>query len=297
MVKLRFVFLLGWFLSLMISGQSLAQEDVKITAKALNGGVIMLMGKGGNIGVFSGDDGTFMIDDQFAPLTSKILAAIKSAGGEAPRFIINTHFHGDHTGGNENLGKRGALIVSHENVRERLAADSIIKAFGMRMKASPGVALPVVTFSKDVSFHINGDTLRAIHSPFAHTDGDSFIQFEKANVIHAGDLFFNGFYPFIDADHGGTLKGMIAGADRMLALADSNTQIIPGHGPLANKIQLEKYRNMMQTAYKRLRALKDQGKTAKEAVAANPLADLEPVWGKGIFSGEKWIHVIYPGVR
>ena len=263
---------------------------------ALTDQIYMIAGKGGNIGLFIGEDGTFLIDDQFAPLTEKIIAAIKSVGGDYPKFLINTHYHGDHTGGNENLGKGGTLIFSHDNVRERLSAGSFIKEFKKKRAGIAREGLPVVTFSEDISFHLNGDTVRATHVPHAHTDGDSFISFQAANVIHAGDIFFNGFYPFIDVTHGGSLKGMIQAAEKILSLADSDTKIIAGHGPMGNKEQLTQYIQMLKTAWERLRKLKAEGKTAQEAIAANPLADLEATWGDGMFTGDRWIEIIYPGV-
>ena len=271
-------------------------NEVEITAVPVATQIYMLSGEGGNIGLFIGDDGTFLIDDQFAPLTDKIVAAIKSVGGDFPKFLINTHYHGDHTGGNENLGKGGTLIFSHDNVRDRLSTGSFIAAFDMKREAIPQEGLPVVTFSEDISFHLNGDSLSAIHVPHAHTDGDSFIYFKKANVIHAGDIFFNGFYPFIDVTHGGSLKGMIKAADKILSLADDKTKIIPGHGPMGDKAQLAGYRQMLWTAYERLRKLKAEGKTAQEAVAAKPLADLEGTWGDGIFNSDRWVEIIYSGV-
>ena len=271
-------------------------NEVEITAVPVAAQIYMLSGEGGNIGLFIGDDGTFLIDDQFAPLTEKIVAAIKSVGGDFPKFLINTHYHGDHTGGNENLGQGGTLIFSHDNVRERLSTGSFIEAFNMKREAMPREGLPVVTFSADISFHLNGESLSAIHVPHAHTDGDSFIYFKKANVIHAGDIFFNGFYPFIDVTHGGSLKGMIKAADKILSLADDKTKIIPGHGPMGDKAQLAGYRQMLWTAYERLRKLKAEGKTAQEAVAAKPLADLEGTWGDGIFNSDRWIEIIYSGV-
>ena len=279
---------------------SLALADqatkVKVNAVSVTGQLYMLTGNGGNIGLFIGKDGTFLIDDQYAPLTEQILAAIKSVGGDFPKFLINTHYHGDHTGGNENLGQGGTLIFSHDNVRERLSAGAFIAAFNMKMEALSQEGLPVVTFSDDIRFHLNGDTTHAIHVPGAHTDGDSFIHFKKANVIHTGDLFFNGFYPFIDVDHGGSLKGMIQAVDKVLSLADDSTQIIPGHGPLGDKSQLAHYRQMLGKAYERLRKLKDAGKTAKEAIALKPLADLEATWGDGIFKSDQWIKIIYSGI-
>lgn len=271
-------------------------NDVQIIPTQITRQIYMLTGEGGNIGLFIGEDGTFLIDDQFAPLTEKILTAIKSVGGDTPKFLINTHYHGDHTGGNETLGKSGTLIFSHHNVRERLSTGSFIAAFNKKRAAVSKEGLPVVTFSEDISFHLNGDSVQAIHVPHAHTDGDSFISFTKANVIHAGDILFNGFYPFIDVHHGGSLKGMIKAVDQILSLADDNTKIIAGHGPIANKAQLTEYRQMLETAYERLNKLKASGKTAQEAAATNPLSDLEATWGDGLFTGDRWIEIIYSGV-
>jgi cyclase len=271
-------------------------DEMKIMTTPITNEIYMITGEGGNIGLFTGEDGTFLIDDQYAPLTEKIIAAIKSVGGEFPKFLLNTHYHGDHTGGNENLGQGGTLIFSHDNVRERLSTGYAIVEFGMKQKAISPKGLPVVTFSEDISFHLSGDSVHAIHVPHAHTDGDSFVYFKSANVIHAGDLFFNGFYPFIDVTHGGSLKGMIKGVDKLLSLADDSTKIIPGHGPLGDKAQLASYREMLETAYERLRKLKAEGKTAQEAIAAKPLADLDATWGDGIFTSDRWIEIIYSGV-
>jgi cyclase len=282
-----------WFLTYSITVQA---DDIKITPVAVTEQIYMIAGKGGNIGIFTGEDGTFLIDDNFAPLTEKIVEAIKSIGGDHPKFLINTHYHGDHTGGNENLGSGGTLIFSHDNVRERLRNGSFIKAFDMKLAATAEEGLPVVTFSEGINFHVNGDTVRAIHVASAHTDGDSFIHFEGANVIHAGDILFNGFYPFIDVNHGGSLRGTILAVEEIISLADENTKIIPGHGPLADKAQLEDYREMLLTAYDRLQKLKSEGKTSQEAAAAKPLADLEATWGDGLFSGDRWIELIYTGV-
>ena len=274
----------------------LAQSDVKIIPIPVSDNIYMLSGQGGNIGLFLGEDGTFIIDDQFAPLTEKILAAIKSVGGDTPRFLINTHFHGDHTGGNENLGNAGTLIVSHDKVRERLVAGSYIKEFGMNSPPANKAALPVLTFSEDMHFYINDDSVNAVHVPSAHTDGDSIIYFKKANVVHAGDIFFNGFYPFIDAANGGSLRGTIAAVDAILAATDSKSKIIPGHGPLADKAQLQAYRDMLAIAYARLLKLKNDGVSVEDAIIHDPLSDLEAEWGNGIFSGEKWIRITYPAV-
>lgn len=293
----RKMMVLPVFLVAVFVHVALAQaEDEKIVPTAVTDQIYMLMGSGGNIGLFIGDDGSFLIDDQFAPLTEKIVQAVKSIGGEQPKFLFNTHYHGDHTGGNENFGKGGTLIFSHDNVRERLQTGFFIREFNMKQEGVGSAGLPVVTFSTEMSFHLNGDTVRAIHIPHSHTDGDSIIHFSSANVVHAGDVFFNGFYPFIDVSHGGSLKGMIQGVREILLLSDENTKIIPGHGPLGNREELQNYLQMLETAYGRLRKLKAEGKSVQEAMAAQPLKDLEETWGDGLFTSDKWIEIIYSGV-
>ena len=274
-----------------------ALEAVKVSTLKVNDQIHMLSAKGGNVAVFIGKDGTFVIDDQFAPLTKKLMAAIKELGGDTPKFLVNTHFHGDHSGGNENFGNKGVLIVSHDNVRERLLNGSNIAAFGMKTPPAPAAALPVITYANKMHFHINAEDVNLVHVANAHTDGDSFVHFKNANVIHAGDVFFNGFYPFIDSDHGGTLKGMINAVDKILALSNAETKIIPGHGALANKQDLEAYKAMLETAYSNLIKLKNQGLSADDAKAKKPLAALDKKWSGGIFNSDKWIDIVYPAVR
>lgn len=284
-------------LSVALGGTATAQDrDDDIGSIKVTDNIHMLTGNGGNIGVLIGTDGTFMIDDKFAPLSEAIVAKVEALGGAAPKYLLNTHFHGDHTGGNENLGKSGSLIVAHENVRKRLAAGSEIAAFKMVMPPQSGAALPVITFSRDIRFYLNGETIDVVHVPAAHTDGDSFVHFPDANVIHTGDVVFNGFYPFIDVAHGGTVSGMIDATDSILALADERTRIIPGHGPLADKAQVRAYRDMLMTARERLGKLRAAGKTVAQAVAEKPLADLDAEWSDGIFSSDRWIELVYDGV-
>jgi cyclase len=283
--------------SLSISSQSFAQQSpVKIEANQLTDNIYMITGKGGNIGLLTGEEGSFLIDDQFAPLTEQIIEVVKSVGGDIPRFLINTHFHGDHTGGNENLGEAGTLIMSHHAVRERLVNGYNISEFGMKVPPAGKSALPTVTYSENMHVHINGETIRIIHVPSAHTDGDSFVVFEDANIVHAGDIFFNGFFPFIDGTNGGSVRGVISGADAMLALTDGDSQIIPGHGPLGSRDDLQSYRDMLATAYERLLKLRNQGVSVEDAIAKAPLKDLEADWGNGIFTADKWIGIVYPAV-
>lgn len=275
---------------------STAQDDVKIEATQVRGNIYMLTGQGGNIGLFNGTDGSFMIDDQFEPLTEKILAAVESTGGKSPRMLLNTHYHGDHTGGNENIGNTGTLIMSHKAVRERLARGSYLQAFDMKSPPASAAALPVITYTENMHLHLNGENVHIIHMPLAHTDGDSVVLFEKANVVHAGDLFFNGFYPFIDGTHGGTLRGTIDGVDQILAMTDADSKIIPGHGPLGDRAQLQAYRDMLVTAFERLLELKSSGLGVEEIVKRKPLADLEAEWGDGLMSGDKWIEATYAAI-
>lgn len=297
-MSVKYIIQVALAASLASTGVSMAQQENPVTIEAtqVRGNIYMLTGQGGNIGLFNGKDGSFMIDDQFAPLTEKIIVAVKSVGGDVPQYLINTHFHGDHTGGNENLGKAGTLIMSHHGVRERLVNGSFIGAFGMKSPPASAAALPTVTYSENMHLHINDETVRIVHVPRAHTDGDSFVIFENANVAHAGDLFFNGFFPFIDGANGGSVRGVIAGVDAILRSTDNDSKIIPGHGPLASRDDLLAYREMLAQAYARLLELKNSGKTVEQAVTEKPLRDLEAKWGGGIFSADKWIEVVYPAV-
>lgn len=281
---------LVWLLALA-GAPALASPDLKV--QQVTPGIHVLMGKGGNIGVMVGEEGTFLIDDQFADATPAILEAVKSLGGDRPRFLLNTHYHGDHTGGNANLGSAGALIIAHDNVRKWLAEGYELKAFKRREPPAPREALPVITYDGEMSLHLNGEEVRAVHLAGAHTDGDTVIWFLGSNVLHTGDIFFNGFFPFIDTAHGGSLAGMITAVDRILGWVDAETRIIPGHGPLADRDDLLAYRGMLHTALDRLTALKAKGLSEDEAVAAQPLADLDAQWGGRLFTAEAWIRLLY----
>jgi len=274
----------------------LAQPDfdkVEVKSQKLAEGVYMLTGSGGNMGVSAGPDGVFLIDDQYAPLTAKIRAAIAAISDKPLRFVLNTHWHGDHTGGNKNLGEAGVLIVAHDNVLKRMSADQFIAAFNSKVPASPTAALPVVTFTDGVTFHLNGEELVATHVPPAHTDGDALVQFKKANVLHMGDTFFNGIYPFIDLSSGGSVDGAIAAADRGLVLADANTKIIPGHGSVGGRAELKAFRDMLAGCRDAVAPLVNAGKTLDEVKAAKPTKAFDEKWGNGFMKPEPWVGILY----
>jgi cyclase len=272
-------------------------SDVTIKATAVRGSVHMLTGAGGNLGVSVGDDGVFLIDDQFAPLSEKIKAAIATISAKPVKFLVNTHWHGDHVGGNENFGKDGAIIVAHDNVRKRMSTDGFIKAFNREVKAAPKDALPVVTFADSVTLHLNGETMKVIHVDPAHTDGDSVIFFEQANVLHTGDLFFNGLYPFIDLSSGGNIDGVIAAAARLIPMVDDETKIIPGHGPLATKADYQKYHDTLKAIRDNVAKLVAAGKSMDEVIAAKPSAEFDAEWGNGFMKPATFLSIVYDSLK
>ena len=278
--------------ALLFALPAAAQQDwskVEIKAEKVADGLWMLTGAGGNIGVSAGPDGVFLVDDQYAPLSDKIRAAVAAISDKPIRFVLNTHAHGDHVGGNESLGKAGAVLVAHENVRRRMSVEQFNKYFNRTTAAYPAAALPLVTFAESVSFHVNGDDVDAVHMPPAHTDGDVIVFFRKANVIHAGDLLFNGRYPICDIASGGAVEGMIGAAERLLAAGDERTKYIPGHGPLASKADVKAYRDMLVASRDAIVPLVKAGKTLDEIKAAKPTAALDEKWGKA----DVWTMVLY----
>lgn len=272
-----------------------AQQDfskVEIKTTKLSDTVYLLVGSGGNLALSAGPDQTFLVDDQFAPLAEKIKAAVAAVTPKPVTFILNTHWHFDHTGGNENFGKSGSIIVAHDNSRRRMDSEQLIEFLGMKTKPSPKAALPVITFSADTTFHLNGEEIHAYHAPRAHTDGDSVVLFRGSNVVHMGDIYFNGMYPFIDTSSGGTVDGVIAAADRVLAISDDRTKIIPGHGPLSNKAELKAYRDMLEAVSGRIKQLIRDGRKLEEIVEAKPTADFDEKWGKGFIPPAKFAEML-----
>lgn len=270
-----------------------AQPEPAVTAEAVAPGVWVLYGNGGNIGVSAGADGVFLIDDQYAQMTSAVERALTGIAASPPRFVINTHWHGDHTGGNENLAAKGTVIVAHDNVRVRMSSEQFSEFFGRTTPASPAGALPAITFSADLSLHVNGDELRTVHVEHAHTDGDVFIHFRKANVIHTGDLMFHEMYPFVDLDSGGSVDGVIAAVERMIALADDRTRVIPGHGKATDREGLRAYRTMLVTTRDRMRERVKAGKTVDQVLAEKPFADYDGRLAWQFITAERYMRILY----
>lgn len=267
-------------------------DEVDVSIEPVADDLYALFARGGNIGVSVGDDGVFLIDDQYAPLTPKILAAIATLSDQPVRFLINTHYHGDHTGGNENLGRTGTVIVSHDHLRSRLKNRAIHRSGGWSEDGA-NHGLPVITFNDEMSFHLNGDEARAFYVPNAHTDGDAVIHFRQANVVHIGDLMFNGLFPYIDVDAGGNVDGVLAGVDRVLELADEQTRIIAGHGPLATVADLRSYRKMVATVRDRVAARVEAGESLEQVLAAAPSAEYDEAWTWSFIDAEKFVTSIY----
>ena len=273
------------------------ESEIKITTINVNNGVYMLMGQGGNIGLSVGEDGVFMIDDQFAPLSAKIKAAISKISKKPLKFVINTHWHFDHTGGNENFGKDGAIIVSHNNVRKRMSKEGFIKAFNKTIPAAPKVALPIITINDEINFYFNNEEIEVLHQKNAHTDGDSIIFFKSSNVVHTGDIYFNGFYPFIDSSSQGSMNGIITSVNYILSRINDETKIIPGHGKLSNKKELISYRDTLIILRDRMQALIKEGKSIDEIIAMKPNADLDETWGKGFLNPETFLKILYGVIK
>jgi cyclase len=269
-----------------------APEDVQIEAINLAPGIYMLKGRGGNVGLTVGVDGAAIIDDQFADMAPKIRAAVALLSDQPVHFVINTHLHGDHTGGNDAFGKAGAVIIAQENVRKRLASPQVNPTTNAPIDARAREALPVVTFADSASLHFNDDDLEFTHLPNAHTETDIVVRFRKANVVHMGDCFTGGF-PFIDGNNGGTLDGFIRAHEAVLPTVDDNTKIIRGHGPLGNKAELQEYHDMLVVVRDRVAKLVKAGKSQEAVVEARPTKEFEEKYGGANFNAAQWIGRAY----
>jgi len=272
-------------------------DTVTIQTIPAGRGVYMLRGAGGNIALAVGSDAAFLVDDQYAPLTPKILAAIKAVTDKPVRFLVNTHWHGDHTGGNENMAGAGAIIVAHDNVRTRMSTKQFNALFNRTTPPSPRAALPIITFSASVAFYLDDETIHVVHVPPAHTDGDALVHFTRANVIHMGDTFFNGTYPFVDLSSGGSFEGMIAAVNAALPYVNDSTRVIPGHGPLGGKAELLAYRDVLVKIRDRVAALIREGKTREQVIAAKPGAEWDATWGAGFMKPDVFLGIVYESMK
>jgi cyclase len=286
----RLAYMRAWFNNFPMETQKLADN------------VTMFDGPGGAVVVLNGPDGKFVVDSFVAPAWPRLKEALDGLGNAPVKYVIDTHWHFDHTDNNAPLHAAGATVLAHENTRKRMSEPHDLPVLyrgpdgalaGLHFDPSPAEALPQQTFADSYKLQANGETLVLQHLAPAHTDTDIYVHFQKANVIQMGDTFFNGMYPYMDPSTGGTISGMIAAADKILSLAGDDTRIVAGHGPLGNKADLTKFRDLLVTSRDRVQKLKSAGKSAQEAVAEKPLADLEPVWGKGIINGDQFVQIVY----
>jgi cyclase len=267
--------------------------NVQIQTEKVADNIFMLVGAGGNIGVSAGKDCVLMIDTSYAPLADKIKAAIAAVSGKPIQYVVNTHWHQDHVGGNEYFAKAGATVVAHDNVRKRVSTEQVVKILNKTVPPLPESALPVITFSRNMTFYLNGNEIFIFHIERAHTDGDAIVHFKKSNVIHMGDIYFNGTYPFIDLSAGGSINGMIAAVKRILLLCDQNTKVMPGHGHLSSKAELQEYLKMLVTVRDRVSSELRAGQPLAAVIASQPTRDLDPVWGKGFMKPEQFVTIVY----
>jgi glyoxylase-like metal-dependent hydrolase (beta-lactamase superfamily II) len=269
-----------------------ARPDIQIETVSIAPGIYMLKGEGGNIGLTVGVDGAAIIDTQFDRMVPKIRAAVALLAERPVKFVVNTHLHGDHTGGNDALGRSGAVIIAHDNVRKRLGSPQVNPSTNEAIAARAREALPVITFADAATLHFNDDELEFTHLPNGHTETDIIVRFRKANVVHMGDAFTAGF-PFIDANSGGTLDGLIRGHELVLAMVDDSTKIIRGHGPLGSKAELQAYHDMLAAVRDRVAKLVKAGKTQEQVLDARPTREFEQQYGGTNYNPAQWIGRVY----
>ncbi len=267
--------------------------NVQIQTEKVADNIFMLTGAGGNIGISAGNDCVFMIDSSYAPLADKIKAAITAISGKPIRYLVNTHWHLDHVGGNEYFAKSGATVVAHDNVRKRVSTEQFVKLLDKTIPPLPESALPTITFNQNINFYLNGNEIYIFNIKRAHTDGDGIIHFKKSNVIHMGDIYFNGTYPFIDLAAGGSINGMITAVRRIAQMCDQNTKVIPGHGHLSNKTELLAYLKMLVSVRDRISKEIKAGKSLDAVIASQPTRDLDEKWGKGFMKPELFVKIVY----
>jgi glyoxylase-like metal-dependent hydrolase (beta-lactamase superfamily II) len=273
-----------------VHAQAPDYSRVEYRTEKLTEHLFVLFGAGGNVAVLTGADGALVVDADVVEMSPKLRAALSLVSDKPVRFLIDTHFHFDHTGGNPTFGRGGTVIVAHDNVRARLMTRQVIDlGVEIPMEPAPREGLPVITFADGLRFHVNDEEISVIHAPHAHTDSDAFVFFEKANVLHTGDLMMSIGYPFIDAGNGGSLGGLIAAQEKALGLVKDTTRVIPGHGPLVTRSELQAYHDALATIYKRISDLVKKGRSLEQIKTAAPTREFDERWGKGVISPDMLI--------
>jgi glyoxylase-like metal-dependent hydrolase (beta-lactamase superfamily II) len=275
----------------------LAVADEKLTAEKVGENLYVIAGAGGNIAVHTGPGVTYLVDDGLQPLGPAIKAEVAKLSKQPVRFVVNTHWHMDHTGSNELLGSEGAVIVAHDNVRKRLSTGQFMAAMNKKIPPAPPIALPVITFAQGVSLHLDGDDIEVVHVAPAHTDGDSVVWFNKIDVVHMGDCFVSAGYPFVDLSSGGSLPGFVEAADLVLARAKDSTRIIPGHGPVVGKAKLKEWRDMVAAVVAKVRKGVADHQTLEQIKASKPTAEFDATWAKGFIKPDMLVEAAYQSLQ
>lgn len=283
-------------LGVQVTPQRPPQFDMEIKTIKVTDSVYMLEGAGGNVAAFVWDEGVLLVDDKLAPASPKLKAAVAAITAQPIRFVVNSHWHRDHSGGNEILAGDGSVIVAHENVRRRMSVDGFIAVFDRKAPASPPKALPIVTFTRDVTFHLGGEEISVVHVDPAHTDGDSFVHFRTANVLHLGDCYLNGSFPVVDFSNGGVFTGIIAAADTALGMLDTRTRIIPGHGPVATDQDLRHWREMLATIHERVRKSVAAGRSLEQVKAERPTREWDERFPRSFVTSDHVVEEAYRAV-
>jgi glyoxylase-like metal-dependent hydrolase (beta-lactamase superfamily II) len=269
------------------------QFDMTLKTTKLTDSLYLLEGAGGNVAVFVWDEGVLLVDDKLAPASADVKTAVAAITPKPIRFVVNSHWHRDHSGGNEAMATDGSVVVAHENVRRRMSVDSFVAVFGRNVPASPPKALPIVTFTRDVTFHLGDEEISVVHVDPAHTDGDSFVRFRRANFVHMGDCYLNGSFPVIDSSSGGLFSGTIAAADTALGMLDAGTRIIPGHGPIATAPELRQWREMLETILQRVKTSAVAGKTLDQVKADRPAGEWEGSFPRSFVTSDHVVEEAY----
>lgn len=269
-------------------------ERIAVEASPLAEGLHLIRSRAGGNGIAAaGPEGVLLVDSDYEELGAKVEAAVRGLGHGSPTLVVNTHWHFDHVGGNERFAAAGALIVAHERVRERMSRDQLITIIDTEVPASPAAALPVLTYRKGLTLHLGGETIELLHPGPAHTDGDTVVRFRRANVVHTGDMVFSGGYPFIDLSSGGGIEGLIESLEQVLGLCDEGTTVVPGHGELMTRADLEAYLAMLRAARDAVAVEIAAGKGLESAIAARPTAALDERWGKSMFPPPVFTEIVY----